>query len=575
MATPRTNCTPGEPLIRLGGGEAPVLNYNLPQGSCFSAQGSIPLRVPTSWFVDGTKLEPQIHWWNLPTPEVDEIEDGLVNGVLSPVLTNWMDSRIPALLQVESAPDQVLAARKLAGAPRYTEASGRAVTPGGAEAIRVPTRRVVRAQPVYTASDVARAAVDGSRPIVKTSFGGDLQIKFLPRPPIPIPRLVVIEYYKVCSYLGDYGAGKTLSTMSLLPGEKTQITISTYRDSETSESVTQNILDSFSQSSADEVEQLVEQQIGTSVGMSNSNTLTSAVGGSVNVGAGVDLFSMIELGADVEQSASLTNTSTSTTTSELHTESINRALSSHVENSSYAREVEINTTSTTTVSEGESTSTVREIANINHSRVLNIVFRQLLQAYDTITYLDDVKVLYTNGYPESMRLIDLNQLADVLPQLIDAKHLEAVRTRILQPYCAVFNYKGTPIRFLEKVERSHFCDLTGQKEEIVYIRRRRDLHDRAGSITVPGVITNVQRNVLPTPAVIAEALLSRGDALDCYNQQLQSATVDAGDLQNQKVAQAIAIVEAIEDPQAKAEAWAMLHNPPVDAVAEPETELTP
>jgi hypothetical protein len=561
-----TNCDPREPLTRAAG-EAATLNYNLPQSSCFTAHGSIPLRIDPSWFRDSASQEPEVHWWNLPRPELDGLEETLEHGDLTPVVTQLIDPRIPELLH--SAPDQ------LAEAPPYRKAGVTAATMSGrARRARTPSRRMVSAQPVHTAPQVARAVVDGIRPMVATTFGGELQVCYLPAPERPVPRLFLLEYYKVCSYLGDYGAGKTLSTFTLLPGEKTTITVSTYRDTEATQTESENILDSFSQSSADELEALVEEQVGVTDSLSMSNTVTSTSGGSVNFGFGIDLFGLVELGSGQESSGSDSTSATIATTREVHTQAINRALSSHVESSSSSREVTVNTSSTTTVSTGESTSTVRELSNVNLSRVLNIVFRQLLQAYDTVTYLDDVKVLYTNGYPESIRLIELSQLDEVLPQLITADHLDEIRDRILAPYCVVFNHQGEALRFLEKVSRTYQCDLTGEEEKIVYLRKRPDLRDQAGNISVPGVITNVQRNVLPTEAVIADALLGGGDSLDCYNQVLQATTADAAELANQQQLQAIRIVEAIEDPAAKADAWAQLFNPPppVEATAtEPAT----
>jgi hypothetical protein len=572
MPTPTTNCGPGNPLIRLGGGEAPVLNYNLPQGGCFSAQGSIPLGIDPSWFRDEVAAEPDGHWWDVPVPNPDELVDDMVKGTLSPQLTNQLlDPRIPALLHEWSAPDQIADAPRMMSA-RLAQPAERTKVPAATSAPTRPTRRQVAPKPTYTASHLVRAVEDGLRPMVTTGFSGDLQIKFLPKPARPVPRLVVVEYYRVCSYLGDYGAGRTLSTTSLFPGESTTITLATYRDEETTASESSNVLDSFTESAADEMETLVEEQIGTTLGSSTSTTQSSTTGGGVNFGVGIDLFSLVELGFGAEHSGSQTDATTVAMTSEINTQAINHALSSHVESSSSSRQVEVNTTTSATVSTGESTTTVRQIANINHSRVLNIVFRQLLQAYDTVTYLYDVKVLFSNGYPESVRLIELGQLDDVLPQLVSAEHVPAVRQRILQPYCAVFNYEGRAVRFLEKVDREAPCDLTGQTERIVYIRKRPDLRDEAGNITVPGVIKNVERYVLPTPAVIAEALLGQGEALDCYNQELQSTTVDAGELQNRKLAQALGIVGAIEDPQAQADAWARMHNPAPAVEEPPETQ---
>lgn len=548
------NCDPPEPLTRAAG-EAATLNYNLPQSSCFTAQGSIPLHVNRSWFHDSAGQEPEIHWWNLPRPELHGLEHTLERGDLTPAVTQLIDPRIPELLQM--ARDQI------AEAPAYrtARATGAAVS-GRARRARTPSRRMVSAQPVHTAPQVARAVVDGMRPMVATTFGGELQVFYLPPPERPVPRLFLIEYYKVCSYLGDYGAGKTVSTFTLLPGEKRTITVSTYRDTETTQTASENILDSFSQSSADELEELVEEQVGVTDALSMSNTLTSTTGGSMSLGFGVDLYGLVKLGGDQQSSGSETSTTSIATTREVHTQALNRALSSHVESSTSSREVTVNTSTTTTVSTGESTSTVRELANINLSRVLNIVVRQLLQAYDTVTYLDDVKVLYTNGYPESIRLIELNQLDEVLPGLITQDHVDEVRDLILAPYCVVFNHRGEAKPFLEKVSRTYHCELTGKDEEIVYLRKRLDLRDQFGNISVPGVITNVQRNILPTEAVIADGMQGGGDNLDCYNQVLQSTTAHAAEIANQKQLQAIRIIEAIEDPAAKAEAWARLFNPP-------------
>ena len=60
-----------------------------------------------------------------------------------------------------------------------------------------------------------------------------------------------------------------------------------------------------------------------------------------------------------------------------------------------------------TVSEGEEKSVVRVLKNINLSRVLNFVVRQLLQKYVTITYLHSVRVVFSNGYSESITPMEL------------------------------------------------------------------------------------------------------------------------------------------------------------------------
>ena len=58
--------------------------------------------------------------------------------------------------------------------------------------------------------------------------------------------------------------------------------------------------------------------------------------------------------------------------------------------------------------------------------------------------------------------------------------------------------------------------------------------------------------VVRTPSVIVDALLGQGEALDCYNQQLQAAAYDGAHLANLKLKQAMAVIDAIADPAEKA-----------------------
>ncbi|MEJ1356093.1 MAG: hypothetical protein RPU39_15620, partial [Candidatus Sedimenticola sp. (ex Thyasira tokunagai)] len=60
-----SNCVPGKPLMDLGKGEAPTLDYDIPQRSCFSSLGRILLDIPEDWFLDDWKKEPSDHWWKI------------------------------------------------------------------------------------------------------------------------------------------------------------------------------------------------------------------------------------------------------------------------------------------------------------------------------------------------------------------------------------------------------------------------------------------------------------------------------------------------------------------------------
>ena len=63
---------------------------------------------------------------------------------------------------------------------------------------------------------------------------------------------------------------------------------------------------------------------------------------------------------------------------------------------------------------------------------------------------------------------------------------------------------------------------------------------------------DVTHRILRTPAVVVDALLGQGEALDCYNQKLQDEAVNRTKYENDKLKQAVEIIENIEDKKEKA-----------------------
>ncbi len=575
----------------LGSGDAPTLDYDVPQRSCISALGRIELDIPTGWFLDAVGLEPTTHWWKIPYGDLDEIREGLQKDVAGSHGGTIVERGVADVIrsgEARLAAAQASASQTAAtqvGVPRSGRYQGAAIQEktvdaplsqasvsqlAGKQTAAVSKKANSRSWAVGV-EETAQFIVNGLRPVPLTTLGGAKTLEFVPQPVAPRPRLYLVEEYRVCSYLGDYGAGKTLSTLSLLPGERRTCTLRSYRDSEETRSASENILDSFSQESADELEELIQVESGSSSSSASSQTNTTT--GSTGLSVGVDIFGLVEVGVggDIESSG----TKEASTSQEEYVDALDRSLSKHVEQSSYTREVEINTTTSETVSEGEESSVVREFANINHSRVLNFVFRQLLQEYITITYLHSVRVVFTNGYPETVRVMELYSLDEVLPELVEAEHLEEVKAEILKPYCAVFNHRQEPKRFIERVERRiKGCEFIDGEEEKVFYRKDPDLVDEVEGIEVPGVIKRVQRNVLRTPAVVVDSLLGQGESLDCYNQLLQDAAVERAHLDNRVTRTALDIVDSIPKPNLKIGAYtALLKSEPSD-VEEEEDEVS-
>jgi hypothetical protein len=560
--------------MTLGAGQAPVLDYNLPQSTCISALGRIELDIPTSWFLDSAAVEPLDHWWKKPLGDLDEIREGLAGDVGSSLAGKIVDRKVADVVRsgeeriaALAAADALHSAAPAAGsgtALRTTASAGigagRRVSvpapPRPAPVSRTSSARTVNSR-AWTVGleETAQRIAEGYRPIALDTLGGAKTLEFIPKPRFPVPRIYLVEEYRVCSYLADYGAGKTVSTISLLPGEKRTLTLRTYRDSETTRTASENILDSFSQESADEFEELVESESGVSTGTSSSKTTTTS--GETGLSVGVDLLGLVEVGVGGEIES--TGTKEASTTQETYVDTLERALTKHVEKSSYTREVEVNTTTSETVSAGEEQSLVRELSNINHSRVLNFVVRQLLQEYVTVTYLHSVRVVYTNGYPETIVPMELYSLDEVLPRFVAPDRIEDVKAKILKPYCAVYNHRQQPKRFIERVERTaEKCEFAPEGERKVFYRKDPRLSDAVEGIRVPGVIKRVQRNVLRTPTVIIDALLGQGEALDCYNQTLQAAAAERSELSNAVTRQALDIVGSFATPEEKARAHVAL-----------------
>ncbi len=413
----------------------------------------------------------------------------------------------------------------------------------------------------YTLAYIAAQIADGLIPELVVKFGNKVVCKFNSLPS-PKPQIMIVEHSKMCAFLGDYGAGKTVKTFTLLPGERTSITVKSYKDKTSSymkssstttneytstyyaddassySEKSENILDGYSQSSANELQSLIESQTGSNSGTNNESSVLNENNEGFGAQGGVNLFGLFHWEAGGGANTTVSNGGSSNSYRENHMNTLNSALSSHVNQTANYRDVEINTTTgntsnqstggnagsntTTSVSQqeqimikaGEETVTIRELQNINWSRVLNFVFRQLLQEYVVVTWINDASIVFTNGFPGGQRVVRLSELEIFLSEVFNtAAQKDEVRKAILLHFCNIANYQGTVMPFAEKItETITDCADATSIPSIVYWRKRKDLVDSYTSgglvITVPGIITSVQSHILKTDSVIVEALLS-------------------------------------------------------------------
>lgn len=530
----KNSCFQGEPLARLDeNGEASILNYNLPQSVAYDVVSFVQFDVPESQFKKKELERPKDSYWDQLEKEKKNKEFD-VNSITQ-VIKGKSYSPIPEI--------QDLALNLNASTPATS--SGVVL-----KAAKIPIATAAVASEQTSNDHIANKIYEGYMPVVHRRFSGKQGLKFVKEPEKPSPGIFLVMRLRMASYLGDYGAGQTLSTFTLLPGEKTTITIRNYQHNEETRTASQSVLDSYSESCSDDLQTTVEQN--SAVGFSSSETDTDSMAAEAGASGGVNL-GIVKLGGDTKGSASSVNTTTEAVNTQVDT--LVSAVDHHVQTADTQRQIEINTDTTSTSTEETEVTTTRVLENLNRSRVLNFVFRQLLQQYYTVTYLHDVSFMYTNGYPNHNRTATLSSLSHFLRRvLVDEESAKEVKNKIYEFLCNVPDYQDNRVSFIERVEENPSnCihpDMSSAPTHVV--RKIKGLEQTYRDKSFPGIILNVTDRIVRTPAVMVDALLGQGEALDCYNMQLQEAAYTTAHLANQKTAQALAIIEGIADPIEKA-----------------------
>ncbi|WP_254862184.1 hypothetical protein [Halovivax gelatinilyticus] len=369
---------------------------------------------------------------------------------------------------------------------------------------------------------MAREMLDGRHPIVRYTMGGRPTVEYAVAPPVIEPRLFLVERYRLSTFLGNYGAGRTLKTFSLLPGEQTTISIETFRKTEEQRTESSSILDSYTTETAEEFEETVKAEQSQKNEHEESFAYNAEAKAEASWGFGsASASGGVEGGTNAAREEIAKN--------------VSNATSKHAAEASSKRQVEIDTDYEISEQTGEETSIERSLENINLSRTLNFVFKQMNQEFITLMHLVDVRVGFTNnGFDVrdrsdtlggvDYREVSLPELDALLADVIDEDHRADVRERIVGELSTIFDYRGDVRSIVEEVE------LPGSDGEATYLRVDPDLRttytDETGNeITVPGLVLSAETNVMRTEGVVVEALLGGGNALDDYAMSLQDEEV--------------------------------------------------
>ncbi|NEP68991.1 hypothetical protein [Moorena sp. SIO3A5] len=368
------------------------------------------------------------------------------------------------------------------------------------------------------------------------------------------PKILFFEKLQISNFLGNYGAGRVIKTFSLFPGEKTKISIKTYQkiiETETQKrNVGSSILDSVTEEAAIDFENSIASESSSKYEESESDILNSQRDYSKSEGEGSAsvLWGLVDAGGKggSEKETSIEGEWGTRSAREEFAKTVSNALFKHSSRASSKRDVEINTSSEVSsevsTETGQEKSIERVIENVNVSRTLNLVFRQMVQEYISILHLVDVKIaLYDESigpYPQySIHELDKFLYAYFLE---DEESRAIVKNGIIRELYYIFNYLDEPKQFLEKVSLEFPVDNIEDldielPEKIEYLRVRKDMKEKLVDkefIEIQGVILKENIITMRTEGVVVDAFLGQGEALDIYSQGLQTETVRELNLKN-------------------------------------------
>lgn len=516
-----------EAMIRLGdASRAPVLSYDVPQPAEYNGRHYLELLF----------------------------EDTVWNAAAKPKPATTGGGGKPKL---PTRPDLALAnsiAKDAVGKPA-TPSRPRAPASVTAATVSTATRNAATSRTVNSDVDVMidrlgtdRVATDlanGAYVVERRTFDNRTYLDLV-EPPAPEdlrPRLAIVHICRMSSFLGDYGAGRTINTFTLLPGERHEIEIKTYKRSKLTTTEASSILDSYESTTAEEFQSDLTAENSTQNSTEKNFSYHAEAEASASWGWGSAKVSGGVEGGKTSKTEEFAKNVASTT-------------QKHAATAASKRQVEINTSSQSETEEGEETAIRRTIENINVGRTLNFVFRQMNQVFVTVLHIVDVRIGFQNGDPAMAREYTLSDLDDLLDELVKTESRKLVRDAIWQQLTSVFDWNGVHAPLVEAVKikaGANGQELTqsvvANPDQASFWRFKRQsatldpLQDGA-AVTVPGVVIGVTRSTLPTDGIVVDALLGQGNALDAYSMGLQMEAVVEKQTANARAAIEIEVMRA-------------------------------
>lgn len=385
-------------------------------------------------------------------------------------------------------------------------------------------------------------------------FSGNFDIiQPRPRPPTRLfPKILFFEKLQISTFLSNYGAGRVIKTFSLFPGEKTKISLKTYQKTiqkdESKVNFGSSVLDSVTEEAAIDFENSIQSESSNKYTESEADILNSQKNYNKKEGSGNAkvLWGLVEAGGSggSESSNEISGEWGTRSARESFSNTVSNALFKHSARASSKRDVEINTSqeqSTSTTSEQGSERTIeRQIENVNVSRTLNLVFRQMIQEYISVLHLTDVKIALYDESPGPYPQYAIHELDKFLDAYFEDD--PEIRTGVLQGIIRelffIFDYRDEPQQFLEQVNLEFPATIIEGlnielPKRLSYLRVNKSLTTRLAGrefIEVPGMVLKENVITMRTEGVVVDGFLGSGGdpeagLLDTYSAGLQTETI--------------------------------------------------
>jgi hypothetical protein len=392
-----------------------------------------------------------------------------------------------------------------------------------------------------------------------------------------VSRLMIVETLTSTSFLGAYGAGRVLRTFSLLPGERTTISVKTFTQTEESRKQAASILDSSASEASSQFDDAVSRE--------QSNKESEAEASNYKVGAEASAtwgWGSAKINAEFSGSANSAR--------EEAVKNVTTATRKHASKASSNRSVTINTDYEVKTQEKVEEATTREVSNINVSRTLNFTFRQLNQEHVVLIHLTNVRLAYyaqdvvlgsdgkpllgADGKPQyrhTYREVSLPEVQSLLDAVVLASWHVQVREGVIRALTGIPDYNDV---LQTVVETATPTDEDGNPVAgAEYLRFPRNLttawKDPNGDLTftVPGIVLSWDKVTMRTDGVIVDSLLGQGDALDGYSHGLQDQALEERRLVNERAKAELARQELArkivrDKDETAAELFAKVFPPP-------------